>query len=60
MMDRLKRYLTAICFAVSLMILADFFLVYLELPQWVRLPMMAILGWMTGIEIRDWIAKDEE
>lgn len=60
MKPKFRRYLSAIFFAVGLMILADFLLVYLELPQWVRLPMMAILGWMTGTEIRDWIDKGEE
>jgi uncharacterized membrane protein AbrB (regulator of aidB expression) len=41
------------------MVLADLLLVFLELPQWVRLPMMAVLGWMAGTEIRDWVDKNE-
>lgn len=58
-MTKTQRLMIGMLSAVVLMILADLLLVFLELPQWVRLPMMAVLGWMAGAEIRDWVDKNE-
>lgn len=58
-MTKTQRLMIGMLSAVVLMILADLLLVFLELPQWVRLPMMAVLGWMAGAEIGDWVDKNE-
>lgn len=56
-MTKFQRFLLGIGTAAVLMTLADLLLIYLELPQWVRLPMMAFLGWMLGVEIGNWLNK---
>lgn len=57
MKRRNKRALIVILVAAVLMIPADIFLGFLELPQPIRIVMMAVLGWMVGVEARKWIDK---
>lgn len=55
-----QRLAIACVFSLVFMMPANLFLAYLELPFWVTFPMILVLGWMVGTEMRKWIDSEDK